>query len=71
VALDGKKGDLLWRFETGGVIDANPISYMSEGKAVCGHCIGTCSVGVWFGVGRFRTYRKCSTRKMSLPFVSA
>ena len=31
-ALDAKKGDLVWRFETGGVIDANPISYMSEGK---------------------------------------
>jgi alcohol dehydrogenase (cytochrome c) len=31
-ALDAKKGDLLWRFETGGNIDANPISYMSEGK---------------------------------------
>jgi alcohol dehydrogenase (cytochrome c) len=31
-ALDAKKGDLLWRFETGGNIDANPITYMSEGK---------------------------------------
>jgi len=31
-ALDAQKGDLLWRFETGGGIDANPISYMSEGK---------------------------------------
>ena len=31
-ALDAQKGSLLWRFETGGGIDANPISYMSEGK---------------------------------------
>jgi alcohol dehydrogenase (cytochrome c) len=31
-ALDAKKGDLLWRFETGGGIDANPITYMNEGK---------------------------------------
>jgi alcohol dehydrogenase (cytochrome c) len=31
-ALDAQKGDLLWRFETGGGIDANPISYMSGGK---------------------------------------
>ena len=31
-ALDAQKGGLLWRFETGGNIDANPISYMSEGK---------------------------------------
>jgi alcohol dehydrogenase (cytochrome c) len=31
-ALDAKKGDLLWRFETGGGIVANPISYMNEGK---------------------------------------
>ena len=27
-----EKGALLWRFETGGGIDANPISYMSGGK---------------------------------------
>ena len=31
-ALDAQKGALLWRFETGGGIDANPISYMSGGK---------------------------------------
>ena len=31
-ALDAAKGDLLWRFETGGNIDANPISYTSDGK---------------------------------------
>ncbi|SPE33959.1 Pyrrolo-quinoline quinone [Candidatus Sulfopaludibacter sp. SbA6] len=33
-ALDAGKGALLWRFETGGGggIDANPISYMSDGK---------------------------------------
>jgi alcohol dehydrogenase (cytochrome c) len=31
-ALDAQKGDLLWRFETGGIINANPISFMSAGK---------------------------------------
>jgi alcohol dehydrogenase (cytochrome c) len=33
-ALDATKGDLLWRFETGGGggIDANPITYMHNGK---------------------------------------
>ena len=31
-ALDAQKGDLLWRFETGGGIDANPITYLSDGK---------------------------------------
>src|SRR5205823_13919556 len=31
-ALDARKGSLLWRFETGGGIDANPVSYMSGGK---------------------------------------
>jgi alcohol dehydrogenase (cytochrome c) len=31
-ALDAQKGDLLWRFEGGGNIDANPISYMNDGK---------------------------------------
>ena len=31
-ALDAQKGGLLWRFETGGFIDANPISFMTEGK---------------------------------------
>lgn len=31
-ALDAKSGDLLWHFETGSVIDANPVTYISEGK---------------------------------------
>jgi alcohol dehydrogenase (cytochrome c) len=31
-ALNAGKGDLLWRFEAGGAIIANPISYMSAGK---------------------------------------
>jgi alcohol dehydrogenase (cytochrome c) len=31
-ALDARKGDLLWRFEAGGAIIANPISFMSAGK---------------------------------------
>ena len=31
-ALDAEKGALLWRFETGGGIVANPITYMAEGK---------------------------------------
>src|SRR5580692_872590 len=31
-ALDAQKGDLLWRFEAGGIINANPISFMSAGK---------------------------------------
>lgn len=31
-ALDAKKGDLLWRFETGGNIVANPIGYLADGK---------------------------------------
>ncbi|HLK66418.1 MAG TPA: PQQ-dependent dehydrogenase, methanol/ethanol family [Bryobacteraceae bacterium] len=31
-ALDAKSGGLLWRFETGGNIDANPVSYMHAGK---------------------------------------
>ncbi|MBI3282253.1 MAG: PQQ-binding-like beta-propeller repeat protein, partial [Acidobacteria bacterium] len=31
-ALDAQKGDLLWRFETGGTVVANPITYLSEGK---------------------------------------
>jgi alcohol dehydrogenase (cytochrome c) len=31
-ALDAQKGDLLWRFETGSGIDANPVTYMCEGK---------------------------------------
>ena len=31
-ALEAEKGALLWHFETGGGIDANPISYMHAGK---------------------------------------
>jgi alcohol dehydrogenase (cytochrome c) len=31
-ALDAQKGDLLWRFEGGGNIDANPITFMNAGK---------------------------------------
>jgi alcohol dehydrogenase (cytochrome c) len=31
-ALDAQKGELLWRFETGGGIDANPITYINAGK---------------------------------------
>jgi alcohol dehydrogenase (cytochrome c) len=31
-ALDASSGKLLWRFQTGGRIIANPISYASEGK---------------------------------------
>jgi alcohol dehydrogenase (cytochrome c) len=31
-ALDAQTGGLLWRFETGGGVSSNPISYMNEGK---------------------------------------
>jgi outer membrane protein assembly factor BamB len=31
-ALDAQKGSLLWHFETGGGIDANPITFMHENK---------------------------------------
>ncbi|MSV32079.1 MAG: PQQ-dependent dehydrogenase, methanol/ethanol family, partial [Bryobacterales bacterium] len=31
-ALDAKSGALLWRFESGGNIVANPISYLADGK---------------------------------------
>jgi alcohol dehydrogenase (cytochrome c) len=31
-ALDATAGTLLWRFQTGGVIKANPITYLSGGK---------------------------------------
>ena len=31
-ALDAATGKLLWRFQTGGAIYANPVTYMSEGK---------------------------------------
>ncbi len=31
-ALDARKGGLLWRFETGGGIIANPVTYTNEGK---------------------------------------
>jgi alcohol dehydrogenase (cytochrome c) len=32
IALDARTGKLLWRFQTGGRIAANPVSYMFEGK---------------------------------------
>ncbi|HTP34041.1 MAG TPA: PQQ-dependent dehydrogenase, methanol/ethanol family [Candidatus Acidoferrales bacterium] len=42
-ALDAEKGALLWRFETGGGIDANPVTYMASGKQyvliAAGHAI--------------------------------
>ena len=31
-AADAQTGDVLWRFQTGGAIYANPISYLSEGR---------------------------------------
>ena len=31
-AADAQTGDVLWRFQTGGPIYANPISYLSEGR---------------------------------------
>jgi alcohol dehydrogenase (cytochrome c) len=31
-ALDAEKGTLLWHFETGSTIDANPVTYLSDGK---------------------------------------
>lgn len=31
-ALDDAKGELLWRFETGGFIDANPVTFLTGGK---------------------------------------
>ena len=31
-ALDAEKGALLWRFEAGAFIDANPVTFLSEGK---------------------------------------
>ena len=31
-AADARTGDVLWRFQTGGPIYANPISYLSEGR---------------------------------------
>lgn len=42
-ALDAATGRLLWRFQTGGKIIANPISYLSDGKQrlaiTAGHAI--------------------------------
>jgi len=42
-ALDAAAGKLLWRFQTGGKIIANPISYLSDGKQrvaiAAGHAI--------------------------------
>ncbi len=31
-ALDADKGALLWRFEAGAFIDANPVTYLADGK---------------------------------------
>jgi alcohol dehydrogenase (cytochrome c) len=31
-ALDEAKGSLLWRFEAGSFIDANPITFLAQGK---------------------------------------
>jgi len=31
-ALDDAKGSLLWRFEAGSLIDANPVTFLTEGK---------------------------------------
>ena len=31
-ALDASTGKLLWRFQTGGMIGSNPMSYLSDGK---------------------------------------
>jgi len=42
-ALDAAKGDLLWRFESGSFIDANPVTYTAQGKQyvaiASGHCL--------------------------------
>jgi len=44
IAFDGKKGTVLWRFQTGAAIFAAPIAYTFEGKqyiavAACGSII--------------------------------
>ncbi len=31
-AADAQTGDVLWRFQTGGRVYANPITYLSEGR---------------------------------------
>jgi alcohol dehydrogenase (cytochrome c) len=31
-AADAQTGDVLWRFQTGGAVYANPIAYLSEGR---------------------------------------
>jgi len=31
-AADARSGKVLWRFQTGGMIYSNPISYLSDGK---------------------------------------
>ena len=32
LALDAMSGKSLWRFQTGGSIQSNPVSYLSDGK---------------------------------------
>jgi alcohol dehydrogenase (cytochrome c) len=32
LALDAATGKSLWRFQTGGSVQANPMSYLSDGK---------------------------------------
>lgn len=43
LALDAATGKDLWRFQTGGIVQANPISYLSDGKQhvaiAAGHAI--------------------------------
>jgi alcohol dehydrogenase (cytochrome c) len=39
-ALDAETGKELWRQNTGGIIRANPISYLSRGKQVVAIAVG-------------------------------
>ena len=41
-ALDSATGKPLWRFQTGGKIVSNPISYLSEGKQRVAIAAGLC-----------------------------
>jgi alcohol dehydrogenase (cytochrome c) len=49
-ALDAQTGKLLWRFQTGGAIVANPITYMSEGNQYVAIAAG--SAILVFGLGQ-------------------